>query len=165
MGQRAETEVGVSIAAAAEGGPIEKMTCAGAETAELHGAMVGKISPVNIASKTQTLTFNASSLTGEPELPGTYSGEALTEGGQFIDLGGFLVFPHVPDRPADDRAPERRGCSDRRLAGCRPWPPTGRPPAATSGPRRDSFTRRGGPPDTGRGARARANMRGEQRCA
>jgi len=91
-----ETEVGVSVAAAAEGGPIEKMTCAGAETAELRGAMTGKIGPVNTVSKTQTLTFNASSVTGEPELLGTWSGATFTEGGLFTKLGGFAVYEHVP---------------------------------------------------------------------
>lgn len=91
-----ESEVGVLVAPATEGGAIEKMTCAGAEKAELSGSMVGKVGPVNIASKLQTLTFNASSVTGEPELLNTWSGETATEAGLFTKLSGFVAYEKVP---------------------------------------------------------------------
>lgn len=92
----AETEPGIDVQAAVPGGPIEKMVCVGAENAELLGSMVGKISPVNAASKTQTLTFNASPTTGEPEFFGTWEGAAFSPETLTAELSGLETYSHVP---------------------------------------------------------------------
>jgi hypothetical protein len=92
----AETEPGVDVQAETPGGPIEKMVCVGAENAELLGSMVGKIGPVNSASKTQTLTFNASATTGEPEFFGTWEGAAFSPGTLTAELAGVANYKGVP---------------------------------------------------------------------
>ena len=68
----AETEPGIEFKA--KSGGIAAVECSSIETAELVGTMLAKIAPTKETSKDQTITMNASSTTGEPELPGWWEG-------------------------------------------------------------------------------------------
>jgi hypothetical protein len=89
-----ESEAGIAIAPEA-GKPIEKVDCGGIETAELLGSMVGKISPLEEASKTHTLTFNASPTTGEDEFPGLWEGAEFHEDNLYSELSGAYTYTDV----------------------------------------------------------------------
>jgi hypothetical protein len=83
----AETEIGIAIAPEA-GKPIEKVLCGGIETAELLGSMVGKVSPVEEATKTDTLSFTASPTTGVQEYVGYWEGATFQEDALYSELSG-----------------------------------------------------------------------------
>jgi hypothetical protein len=83
----AETEIGIDIAPE-PGKPIEKVLCGGIETAELLGSMVGKVSPLEEASKTETLTFTANPTTGVQEYVGYWEGATFQEDELYSELSG-----------------------------------------------------------------------------
>jgi len=92
----AETEVGIELEPATPGGPFTKFGCANmAEEVEVLGSEVGKITPVNEASKTLTTSFNVGSF-GQPEFGGLYEGGTMTTVTELANLSGFVAHPDVP---------------------------------------------------------------------
>jgi hypothetical protein len=62
-----ETEAGIELQAAATGGDLTKVVCAGgAETAELLGTMIADVAPTVGTSKDETIAFTANPSTGVP---------------------------------------------------------------------------------------------------
>jgi hypothetical protein len=88
-----ETEIGIDIAPEA-GKPIEKVLCGGIETAELLGSMVGKVSPLEEASKTETITMTASPTTGVEEYGGYWEG-TFQEDELYSELSGAYEYTDV----------------------------------------------------------------------
>lgn len=92
----AENEVGLALSAKTPGGALEKVSCVGGvEHAELLGSVVGKISPVGSASKTETLSFVASDTTGEQEFAGFWEGKEFHEDLLTAELTGAETFSDV----------------------------------------------------------------------
>ncbi len=92
-----QTEPGIALRPAKEGGSISTVLCAGgAETAELVGALTGRIAPTSAVSKAQTLTFAASEATGEPEFAGGWENDVFTSEPLLTNLSGVKTFSNVP---------------------------------------------------------------------
>jgi hypothetical protein len=92
----ADTEVGVDIQAATAGGPIAKVECGEVEKVETFGSIIGKISPTESVTKAETMTFNASETTGEPEYDGSYEGVTFKEEPLYSVLEGASKAPRAP---------------------------------------------------------------------
>lgn len=93
----AQTVPGIQLTPEAEGGAITSVVCAGgAETAELLGTLTGSIEPTTAASKSQTLAFEASATTGEPEYKGSWEGGVYTAAPLISNLYGLKEYAGVP---------------------------------------------------------------------
>jgi hypothetical protein len=93
----AETEPGIQYVPATEGGSITSVVCAGgAETAELVGAMTGRIAPTSEISKNQTISFVGSATTGEPEFAGQWAEGTFLSEPLLSNLKGVKTFSGVP---------------------------------------------------------------------
>lgn len=90
-----ESEIGIDVGPAEAGKAIEKVDCGGIESAELLGSMVGKISPVEEASETDTLTFTANNVTGEQEPLGLWEGMEFTKDSLYSELTGAYTYSDV----------------------------------------------------------------------
>lgn len=92
-----ESEAGVAVTAAKAGGPVTTVQCAaGAETAELLGTMIARLTPTAEASKSETIAFDASPTTGEPEFHGYWEEGSFHAAPLVSNLKGIKEFEGVP---------------------------------------------------------------------